>query len=55
MHELTLEFNEVIRVGEEVVITLLPKEHPLAMKAQVARFGIDAPQQIHIPIKKTKI
>lgn len=48
MIEVTLDVNERIRIGSNIVLVHLPKTHPLSIKAQVAKLGIGAPLDIKI-------
>lgn len=47
-HEMTLTVGEGVWIDDSVYLELLPKTHPLAITAQIARFGVIAPMSVKI-------
>lgn len=48
MIEFTLDIGQKLIIGGDVVLEILEKTHPKAITAQVARIGIEAPENIII-------
>lgn len=48
MIQITLDVNEKIRIGDNIVLYNLKKIHPKAINANVVKIGIDAPISINI-------
>ncbi len=48
MIEFTLDIGQKVIIGGDVVLEILEKTHPKAITAQVARIGIEAPENIII-------
>ncbi len=48
MQELTLNVNDKIRIGDNLLLIIMQKKNPKYFRSNQIKIGIEAPREIHI-------